>query len=101
MRRLLSSIMPLCSVAAAIVVASIRFDLGQTSWLWFQRSGSLVVLLGAVLSYRSIVRLGVRGVGGVNTTVLRARLVSVDDTGPTQRATVAYDQEALELLRQE
>lgn len=34
--------------------------------MWFQRSGSFMVLIGALLGYRSIMRLGVKGVGGVN-----------------------------------
>lgn len=61
--------------------------------LWFQRSGSFVVLAGAVLSYRSVVRLGIHGVGGVNTTVIMGKVESVDDSGPRQRVRLSLDEE--------
>ena len=48
----------------AISAYSLYIDWGGESFGWFQRSGALVVLAGAVLSYRSIFRLGILGVGG-------------------------------------
>lgn len=100
MRATLSSIPLLLVAALAATAYSVYFDWGTSSWVWFQRSGSLLALAGAVLGYRSIVRLGVHGVGGASPTVLKATLVSVDDSGPRQMAKVSFDEETLSTLRQ-
>jgi len=100
MRTALSSIPLLIVASLAATAYSVYVDWGTTSWVWFQRSGSLLALAGAVLSYRSIVRLGVHGVGGASPTVVKATLVSIDDSGPRQMAKVSYDRETLSMLRQ-
>lgn len=38
----------------------------------------MVVLIGAILSYRSVIRLGVHGVGGVNPGAVMAKVLSTD-----------------------
>ena len=88
----------ICTVA--VVTFSIRADLHSNSWVWFQRSGAVLVLFGAVLSYRSIFRMGVQGVGGVNVTATRGRVVNVDDSGPIQMLDVEYDEATLKYLRE-
>ncbi|UCV28108.1 hypothetical protein [Ferribacterium limneticum] len=100
MRTVLSSIPLLLVAALAATAYSVYFDWGTSSWVWFQRSGSLLALAGAVLGYRSIVRLGVHGVGGASPTFLKATLVSIDDSGQRQMAKVSYDEETLSTLRQ-
>lgn len=80
---------------------SIHADLGQSSWAWFQRSGAVVTLAGALLSYRSIIRLGRDGVGGTSMYVAMGKIVSVDDSGPIQTAKVKYDEATTELFRQD
>lgn len=59
-----------------------------------------MALTGGILGYRSIVRMGVQGVGGANTTVFEAKIVSVDDSGPIQKTTIALDAETARYLRQ-
>ncbi len=66
-------------IAIAIVTTSIIFDWNKCSWVWFQRSGSLLVLIGAIMEARSIIRLGIKGVGGVNTTILMGNIGKVID----------------------
>jgi hypothetical protein len=83
------------------VVLSIHADLGQSSWAWFQRSGAVVTLVGALLGYRSIVRLGRHGVGGASMHVAMGKIVSVDDSGPIQTAKVEYDEATTERFRQD
>jgi len=56
-----------------------------------------MALVGIVLSYRSIVRLGVGGVGGAQTTVIRGRLASTNDDGTVN---LTYDADTVEWLRQ-
>lgn len=100
MKVILSSV-PLLLVAALVSAAySVYLDWGTASWVWFQRSGSLLALTGAILGYRSIVRLGVDGVGGAIPTVVRATVVSIDDSGPTQMAKVSYDEATISMFRQ-
>jgi hypothetical protein len=41
-------------MALAATTYSIYLDWGTVSWVWFQRSRSLLALAGAVLGYRSI-----------------------------------------------
>src|ERR1700682_670533 len=86
--------------AALVVAVSIYFDQGTPSWAWFQRSGSLVVLIGAVLGYRSIFRLGSSGVSGANPNFVMGKLVSTDDTGPVQRVNVALDKSTQSILNE-
>lgn len=100
MKAVLSSIPLLLLVALAATAYSIYLDWGTASWVWFQRSGSILALAGAVLGFRSVVRLGVDGVGGANPTVVKATLVSIDDSGPTRMAKVSYDEETLSMFRQ-
>jgi hypothetical protein len=50
------------------------------------------------MGYRSIVRLGVEGVGGVNTAILKVKLRSTDDSGPVQKVNVSFDDETTRLL---
>ena len=47
----------LCSVAAAWTVFSVWLSLHTNNWGWFARSGSVLGILGAVLSCRSVLRL--------------------------------------------
>jgi hypothetical protein len=51
-------------LSISIAIGSLFIDWGSDSYTWFQRSGAFVVLAGAILSYRSILRMGVSGVGG-------------------------------------
>lgn len=80
---------------------SIHADLGQPSWAWFQRSGAVVTLAGALLGYRSIIRLGRHGVGGASVHVAMGKIVSVDDSGSIQTAKVKCDEETTERFRQD
>ncbi|HCE1484113.1 TPA: hypothetical protein NJ323_001122 [Vibrio parahaemolyticus] len=50
----------------SVSIYSLYLDWGSDSFTWFQRSGALIVLAGAILSYRSIFRLGINGVGGAS-----------------------------------
>lgn len=100
MKGLLSSIPLLLVGTLAATAYSVYLDWGTASWVWFQRSGSLLALAGAVLGFRSIVRLGVNGVGGASPTVVRATIVSIDDSGPRQMAKVSYDEETRLMLHQ-
>lgn len=90
MRRILFSAPTLLLLTSGILVASIYSDLGSQSWVWFQRSGAVLVFVGAVLSYRSIVRLGIDGVGGAPVTFAKVTLVSTDGSGKMK---VKYDAE--------
>ncbi len=69
MKRSLTSIPLLLIIAIPCAAYSIYLDWGAVSWAWFQHSGSLLALIGAILGYRSIVRLGVSGVGGPSLMV--------------------------------
>jgi hypothetical protein len=100
MKAVLSSVPFLLAAALAATAYSIYLDWGTASWVWFQRSGSLLALAGAVLSYRSIVRLGVDGVGGAYPVAIKGTAVSVDSSGPVQMVKVSYDAETLAILRQ-
>ena len=91
MRHPLSNPAALLALVIAFTCLSAYIDWGSTSWLWFQRSGTAVTLIGAILSYRSIVRLGKRGVGGTQPTALMGKSISVDDSGPVQKINLFYD----------
>jgi hypothetical protein len=91
MRQFLTGILPLTLVAVVVVAGSIYLDVGTRSWGWLQRFGSIVVLIGAILGYRSVVRLGIRGVGGANPLAAIGKVVSVDDSGPVQMLRVSFD----------
>ena len=95
--RLLTSIPLAILFSLFVVVASLIVD-NNNAWLWFQRSGSVLVLFGASLSYRSVFRMGLHGVGGANTTVTRGRIVSVDDSGPVQKVSIEYDEKTARYL---
>ena len=84
MKNLLANTFLWIVLSIAAVLLSIRADYGLPSWLWFQRSGSLVAVVGAILSYRSIARLGVSGVGGADTTIMMGKIEAIDDSGPRQ-----------------
>jgi hypothetical protein len=100
MKRIATRILPLMSLAILIVVVSIHLDMGTRSWVWFQSSGSLVVLIGAVLGYRSIFRLGKSGVGGAQPIFVTGKSVSVDDTGPVQMVKLAFDEPTQIILKE-
>jgi hypothetical protein len=100
MYRILLSTPILFLLALLVIVTSIHADIGNKSWLWFQRSGSVVVFFGALLSYRSIVRLGESGVGGAPVYFAKATVISTDDSGPEQTMKVAYDAETEEQFTQ-
>lgn len=80
---------------------SIRADLGALSWTWFQRSGAVVTLAGALLGYRSIIRLGRHGVGGASLHIAMGKVVSVSDSSPIQTVQVNYDEETTERFLQD
>lgn len=96
MRTILLSTSFLFLLALLVVVLSIHADIGNKSLLWFQRSGSIVVFFGALLSYRSIVRLGKNGTGGSPVLFAKATVVSIDNACPVQTMKVAYDTETEE-----
>ncbi len=64
MKRILNNSPFLILSGICIVSISLYVDWGSESFEWFQRSGSLLVMVGAILGYRSVIRLGKRGVGG-------------------------------------
>ena len=101
MRRILSSTFVLLLLALIAVAVSIYADLGSPSWGWFQRSGAILVLIGAILSYRSIVRLGVGGVGGASVVFAKATVVSVNDSESRQRVKIKYDAETIDKFTQQ
>lgn len=100
MKKILINIPILLAVACGVVAISIYLDWGTKTWVWFQRSGSVLVLTGAILGYRSIARLGVGGVGGANTSFVRGKVVSTDSSGPVQRMKIEYDGETQQYLFQ-
>lgn len=100
MKAAFSNVPLLFAAALAATAYSIYLDWGAASWVWFQRSGSLLALAGAVLSYRSIVRLGIDGVGGAYPVAIKGTVVSSDSSGPTQMLKVSYDAETLAILQQ-
>lgn len=93
MKTLLSSIQFLLILALLIVAFSIYADKGCSSWIWFQRSGSILVIVGALFTYRSIVRLGIQGVGSLNISILKGRIESTTDyPGTTQKVNISFDE---------
>lgn len=100
MRRLFRSTPLLLLLVLGVLVTSIYKDIGSESWIWFQRSGAVLVLIGAVLGYRSVVRLGIGGVGGAPVLFAKGTVVSVDDSGPVQTMKVSYDTETEERFLQ-
>ena len=64
-----------------IMVASVYCDYGNEAWVWFQRSGSVMVLCGAILTYRSVFRLGLQGVGGAEPHFLKGIITSTRENG--------------------
>ena len=77
---------------------SLYIDLGNESFSWFQRSGAFVVLAGAILSYRSIFRLGISGVGGApDNGATIATVAGYSDDG---KILVKYSQEYLDSQHQ-
>ena len=61
---LLSTTICLLVLAAAILVTSIFASVYTGQWHWFQRSGALVVGIGAILSTRRLLRMGLDGLLG-------------------------------------
>lgn len=98
MKSIFSSTRILLIVTLIVVVFSIYVDWRTASWTWFQRSGTIVALTGAILGYRSIVRLGKEGVGGSSVSFAIGKVVSTSDDG--SRVTVAYDEETERRFRE-
>ncbi|WP_444915889.1 hypothetical protein [Microbulbifer sp. TRSA007] len=69
MNRLLRNVPFLTLLGIIVTGISLYADNGSDIYIWFQRSGSLLVLCGALLTYRSIFRLGAKGVGGAPQAV--------------------------------
>jgi hypothetical protein len=61
MKRFATNPLAVLAVATIGVVASTVASVIVDDWVWFQRSGSLLTLAGAVLAARAIVRLGRKG----------------------------------------
>lgn len=101
MIRVLKNIPLLTIVGLAITSISLYLDWGSELFTWFQRSGSLLVLIGAIMSYRSIVRLGIRGVGGASSGsgLARVKRTYIDENG-FQSAEVEHSPEDVEHMRQ-
>lgn len=70
----------------------------ESDWVIFQRSGSMVTLLGAVMSVRSYFRLGQSGVGGAKPIFVKATLQSYDSE--TNLVKVSYDEETKKAFQQ-
>lgn len=97
MKNTFTNIPALTTTAITITAISIWKDHGRDSWVWFQRSGSIIVLIGAILSYRSILRVGLHGVGGINTTLLKGTVINTNADG---RLNFRYDAESKKLLKE-
>ena len=97
MKNTFTNIPVLTTVAVTVTAISIWRDYGSESWLWFQRSGSIIVLIGAILSYRSILRVGLHGVGGTNATFLRGTVINTNTDGTIN---FKYDAESNKLLKE-
>jgi|GEM_PF-1045708 len=87
-------------VALASIFGSAVADFGNESWAWFQRSGSITVLLGALLTYRSIVRLGIQGVGGAEPTILMGKVTATREVNGRQMVDVSYDSQTMNIVNQ-
>lgn len=81
LKHLFQSTFLLLCLALLIVGASIYHDLGKVSWSWFQRSGTAIALLGGIMTYRSIVRDGIKGVGSGNPALLPGTIVGSNEDG--------------------
>ncbi len=57
-RLIFSNTMMLCIIALIILTSQILLSIETKNMSWFQRSGSIVVLLGVLISARRIIRLG-------------------------------------------
>lgn len=55
-------------ICLSVSATSLYIDWGTDSFTWFQRSGTFVALAGAILSYRAMLKLGVGGVGGLQSS---------------------------------
>jgi len=97
MNKTFTNIPALTTVAVTVTAVSIWRDYGSESWLWFQRSGSITVLIGAILSYRSILRVGLHGVGGTNTTLMRGTVINSNADGTIN---LRSDAESKKLLKE-
>ncbi|WP_032480878.1 hypothetical protein, partial [Vibrio paracholerae] len=85
-------------LSLTISAYSLYIDWGNEAFTWFQRSGALVVLAGAVLSYRSIFRLGIKGVGGApDNSGTIATVTGYTDDG---KIIIKHSQEYLDSQRQ-
>jgi hypothetical protein len=101
MKKILTSIVLWLLISIAVVYCSIKADIGKQSWDWLQRSGSVLVLGGAFLTYRSIFRLGINGVGGENVTCLTGKIVDAgEDTQDIPMAKISYDEKSIRCLQQ-
>lgn len=60
----------------------------------------MITLIGALLGYRGVMRLGTKGIGGVTISMLKGAVVSIDGSGPEQKVKIAYDQETANYLYQ-
>jgi len=96
MKKITTNIPLLLLLAVSIFVVSVYADLGKHSWCWCQRSGSLIVLIGAVMGYRSVFRRGFKGVGGENTQFMVGTLKSYDNNENTMKVGLSEkDRDAL------
>lgn len=101
MNRVFKNIPTLTILGIGIASVSLYADWGNESYVWFQRSGSLLVLIGVILSYRSIFRLGVKGVGGAPTGARIAKIKgSYTDDNVRQMVQVEHSHEDIEYDRQ-
>ena len=80
-----------------IMVASIYCDYGNEAWVWFQRSGSVMVLCGAILTYRSVLRIGLQGVGGAEPHFIRGTVMGTQENG---NVNIKFSEESRQLLRE-
>jgi hypothetical protein len=101
MNRVFRNIPTLTILGIGIASVSLYADWGNETYVWFQRSGSLLVLIGAILSYRSIFRLGVKGVGGTPTGARISKVKgSYTDENGRQIVQVEHSPEDIEYDRQ-
>ena len=57
-RSIFSNTMLLCIIAIIILISQLLLSIETKNMTWFHRSGSMVVLLGVLISARRIIRLG-------------------------------------------
>lgn len=60
MRKLLTTTWLLLLILSAWVVFSIYLSFSNNDWEWFQRSGSIITLFGAIIASRKLIRLNIK-----------------------------------------